>query len=322
MLAIAATLLLIVVSASSPSMAQGLAPLQRECRAVVLTIDDLPGGGLAAGYSAQELKAMTGKLLRAIKTNRIPALAVVNEGKLYRQSVLDQHRADILRLWLDAGVELGNHTFSHPDINDTPLDQYEADVIRGETVTKSLLADRGMRLRYFRHPFLHTGLDLETKGSFEKFLLERGYTVAPVTIDDDDYIFADVYARARQRGDRETMKRVGEAYVPYMEKEFEFYERLSRDVLGYELPQILLIHASMLNGDYLDRLARMIRNRGYNFVPLEQALKDGAYGLPDDYVGRRGFSWLGRWAWTKGMKPIPQPDTPDFIMKKYNEFFK
>ena len=109
---------------------------------------------------------MTGKLLRAIKTNRIPALAVVNEGKLYRQGVLDQNRANILRLWLDAGVELGNHTFSHPDINDTPLDQYEADVIRGETVTKSLLADRGMRLRYFRHPFLHTGLDLETKVSF------------------------------------------------------------------------------------------------------------------------------------------------------------
>lgn len=286
---------------------------------MVVTIDDLPGGGLAQNYSAPEMKAMTEKLLRAIRKNRIPALAVVNEGKLYRQNALDQERVAILRMWLDAGVELGNHTYSHFDINSTPLEEYEADVVRGETVTRSLLAERGARLRYFRHPFLHTGADPQTRRSFERFLAERGYTVAPVTIDDDDYIFADVYARALRRGDGETARQVGAAYVPYMEREVEFYEKLSRDLLGYELPQVLLIHASMLNADYLDQLAQMMKRRGYRFITLEEALKDKAYSQPDNYVGRWGISWLERWTRTKGIKPAPSPDPPDFVMRKYRE---
>jgi peptidoglycan/xylan/chitin deacetylase (PgdA/CDA1 family) len=319
LLLIILSLLLTIFIMPGLVMAQSAVPQRQEGRKIVVTIDDLPGGGFANGYDEAELKGMTLKILQAIRKHKIPALAVVNEGKLYRQGVLDESRAKLLRLWLDAGVELGNHTYSHRDINDTPLADYEADVIRGEKITRSLLGERGMRLRYFRHPFLHAGLDLNTKREFEKFLKARGYTVAPVTIDDDDYIFADVYARALQKNDRETLKRVAETYVPYMEKEFEFYEKMSRDLLGYELPQVLLIHANMLNADFLDQLAQMMKRRGYIFVSLAEALKDRAYAQPDDYAGRWGISWLERWARTKGLKFAPSPDPPDFIMRKYNE---
>lgn len=322
-LRIFASLFLIATLLSPLALAQKErdgASLRSAGRRVVVTIDDLPGGGFAGRYGTAELKAMTEKLLKAIKRNRIPALAVVNERNLYHQNVLDEERAGVLRMWLDAGVELGNHTYSHPDINNTSLADYEADVIRGETVTKSLLAERGMRLRYFRHPFLHTGPDPDTRRDLEKFLAERGYTVAPVTIDDDDYIFADVYARALRKGDRETVRRVSEAYVPYMEREFEFYEKLSREVVGYELPQVLLIHANMLNADFLGQLAQMMKRRGYTFVSLDEALRDRAYSQPDNYVGKWGVSWLERWAHTRGIKVNPPPpDPPDFIMRKYKE---
>ena len=103
-------------------------------------------------------------------------------------------------MWLDAGLELGNHTYSHRDLNTVPLDQFQADVLRGETVTRGLLKGRAQRLRYFRHPFLHMGSDLKVRRAFEVFLSSHGYTVAPVTVDNDDFVYAAAYAKALRRG--------------------------------------------------------------------------------------------------------------------------
>jgi peptidoglycan/xylan/chitin deacetylase (PgdA/CDA1 family) len=104
-------------------------------------------------------------------------------------------------MWLNAGLELGNHTYSHRDLNAIPLEQFETDVLRGEVVTRGLLKTRGRTLRYFRHPFLHVGADLQTRRAFEAFLARRGYTVAPVTVDSDEFVYAAVYASALRRGD-------------------------------------------------------------------------------------------------------------------------
>ena len=186
---------------------------------------------------------------------------------------------------------------------DHPLAAVEQDLIRGETVTKQLLSQRGMKLRYFRHPVLLTGPDIETKKAFEKFLKERGYTIAPVTIDNQDFLFAQVYAIAKHRGDEKLMKRIADAYLPYMETMFDFFEKLSVDVLGYEVKQVLLLHANELNADHFDDLARMMRRRGYSFISLEEALKDKAYRL-EDAQSSKGISWLHRWALAKGMPSI------------------
>ncbi|HEV8660206.1 MAG TPA: hypothetical protein VGS96_16490 [Thermoanaerobaculia bacterium] len=93
-----------------------------------------------------------------------------------------------------------------------------------------------------------------------------------------------------------------------MDSIFAFYEKFSRDVLGYELPHILLLHDNRLNADQLDRLAAMIRKRGYKFVSVEEALRDPAYRRGDSYVGGRGISWLHRWALDMGK---PAPDQPE-----------
>src|SRR5262249_26847884 len=136
-------------------------------------------------------------------------------------------RIAILKLWLDAGFELGNHTFSHPSLQTTPLPVFEEDLIRGETVTRMLLEQKGMKLRYFRHPFLHTGPTLEVRSAFEKFLAGRGYTVAPVTFDDADYMFNTVYLKARRGGDRVLAERISAAYLEHMRTMFDFFEKLS-----------------------------------------------------------------------------------------------
>src|SRR4030095_8019997 len=95
-----------------------------------------------------------------------------------------------------------------------------------------------------------------------------------------DWIFARAYASAARRGDAATQKRVADAYVPYMEAKFDYFERESRALFGREIPQVLLVHANGVNADRFGELAAMMRRRGYAFVTLEEALKDPAYRSP------------------------------------------
>lgn len=114
-----------------------------------------------------------------------------------------------------------------------------------------------------------------------------------------------------------TMKRVGDAYVSYMEMMVEFYEKLSVDVFGREIPQVFYIHASPLNADHFEDLAQMLERRGYSFVSLEQVLQDKAYSHPDNYAGPKGTSWLQRWAVTEGKEFRAEPDVPEFVKKLF-----
>ena len=283
-------------------------PARRE---VAVTFVSLPYMRSSRDDSA-EVEKLTRKLLKTITTNNIPAVGFVGERAIFRHGDKEPRSAP-LKMWLDAGLELGNQTFSHKWLYKTPLAEFQEDVLRGEAVTRQLLKERGQQLRYFSYPYLNTGPDLETKASFEKFLQERGYTFAPITIDNMDWLFAKVYDGAEEQGDKETMKRVGEEFVPYMERMFEFYEKLSMDVTGYEVPQVLMLSASQLSADYLEDLVQMMKRRNYSFISLEAAMKDKAYQQPDSYTGPVGISWLQRWAITKGMGFRKEPPLPPFM---------
>jgi peptidoglycan/xylan/chitin deacetylase (PgdA/CDA1 family) len=310
--------MLMAANAIAARAQSALRSTPQRVREVAVTFDDLPVASVPR-HDIAYYREMTGKLLAAIKSNKVPVIGFVNEDKLYADGKLSAARVRLLRRWLDAGLELGNHAFSHPDLHRTPLDAYQADVIRGEEMTAKLLRRKGMRLRYFRHPFLHTGIDLETKHRFEKFLNERGYRVAPVTIDNSEWIFAIAYARAAERGDTQMMRRIAAAYIPYMEDKFDYFEKQSVALFGYEMKQILLLHANALNADYFAELAQMIKRRGYRFITLDEALTDKAYASPDTYAGPGGITWLHRWALTAGKKDeffAGEPRTPAFVLKE------
>lgn len=279
-------------------------------RFVAFTFDDLPVTRFA---SVADAEAITARLLTHICTLEIPAVGFVNEGKLHAVPGASASLIALLDAWLDAGLELGNHTYSQLRLFDVPLKDYQADVLRGERETKCLLAARGHRLRYFRHPMLNTGPGMKTREAFERVLAERDYAVAPVTTDNDEHLYALAYDRARVRGDSVLMARLGRDYIQYMQEIIRFYEALAGSVLGREPAQVLLLHANALNADYLDRLAAMIAQRGHRFILLDQALKDPAYQLPDRYVGPRGLAWLMRWAITRGRPPGEPPGVPPWV---------
>lgn len=289
-------------------------------RAVAVTFDDIPGVALLLSQrcNRKAIVEMNRKLLQTVTAHRIPALGLVVEGRLCERE--RPALPGILNMWLDAGAGLGNHSFSHLDINDTPLARYQADVIRGEAVTARLLKQRGRKLEYFRHPFLHAGQELETRRAFETFLARRGYRIAPVTIDNQEWVFAEVYAMAKERGDSATADRVAAAYITYMEEVFDFFEKLSVQVVGYEVKQVLLLHANPLNADHFGELVAMMKGRGYEFVSIDEALKDPAYRLADTYAGPMGLSWIHRWASSKGMKTREEPREPEFVARLFRDY--
>jgi peptidoglycan/xylan/chitin deacetylase (PgdA/CDA1 family) len=287
--------------------------LGQETRRVAVTFDDLPATG---GTSTLErLRYVNDRLLKALEREKVPAIGFVNESKLFVNGEIDERTA-ILDKWLEGGHLLGNHTFSHIAIDRASFEQYKEDLIRGETVTRMLLSARGLKLKYFRHTQLRTGPTAEYRSKLSELLASRGYTVAPVTIDNNEYIFAALYTDALRNGDRDLAERIAVAYVEYMESVFEHFEKLSHDLLGYEVRQILLLHANELNADHFGRLAAMMRKRGYRFVTLDDALRDKAYTLPDA-LSTRGISWIHRWTIAKGQEVREEPDVPDWISERF-----
>ena len=309
----AAAIGLCLLAALAGAAAQDAAPAERE---VAITFDDLPIAGVLPRDAASSLQ-LTTSLLRAIAEHHVPVVAFVNESKLHTaEGAVDPERVALLERWLDAGVELGNHGYSHLDLHATRLDQFEADVVRGEAITRPLAEARGRRLRFFRHPFLHTGRDLETRAQFDGFLAAHGYRVAPVTIDNDEYLFAGAYDGAAARGAREDAARVAAAYVPYMEAKVGYFERNARDLFGRAIRHVLLVHANMLNAERFGDLAAMFERRGYRFITLDRALEDPAYRSEDGYVGSGGITWIHRWALTKRLPKTffaGEPETPAFV---------
>lgn len=274
---------------------------------VAITIDDLPrGGDIRASY--ENTRRMTQKLLRPFRTGQIPVTAFVNECK--------DDTLRLLPLWIRAGAVLGNHTCSHLDFHRASVKEFTADIVRGEPVTTRLT---GTHPRYFRHPFLHAGNTAEKKAALEAFLSERGYRVAPVTLDNSDYMFAAVYAKALKEHNRQLALRIQREYIPYLNAICEFFERRGAQVTGHEIRQVLLIHANQLNADMMPQLLAMLRGRGYRVVTLERALGDPAYSLPEKYVGPGGFSWIHRWSQTKGMPNQGEPDEPAWIREAFEQ---
>ncbi|HYT74845.1 MAG TPA: polysaccharide deacetylase family protein [Vicinamibacterales bacterium] len=282
-------------------------------RTMALTFDDLPKSEGAADLEGA--RRTTESILRVLKAHHAPAVAFVNEQKLYKGIHLVPERVALLRAWVDAGVTLGNHTYSHIDINNVPLRRYENNVIRGEKTYTRLMRGHST-VKWFRHPYLHTGPTKETKAALNKFLAIRGYRVAPVTAIVGDWVFSPVYAKAKAAHDEAIVSRVRDAYLDYADTMLAWFETLAKEDFGREIPQVLLIHSNDLHTDVLDALLTRLERRGYRFVTLGDAMKDPVYRTPDDYAGPDGPSWLHRWRVTKHLpdRTRKEPALPQWIV--------
>lgn len=269
-----------------------------QTRSVAITVDDLVCADCAPrnrdGSSVHGLLEDTNRrLVEGLSKAHVPATGFV-VVKTTEQAGAGGKRA--LQAWLDAGFEIGSHTYSHPNFSDIPLEQMEADIAKADAYLRPLLVANHRTLQFFRFPYNDTGDTQAKHDGMAAYLKEHGYQVATCTIDTSDYEFAAAYARALGAGDNAMAMRIRRAYLEYSATEIDFYAALNRKILGYEPPQVMLIHDSLLNADSIDDLLGLFRTRGYRFVSLAPAQSDPAYATPDTYVTKYGPMWGYRWA--------------------------
>jgi peptidoglycan/xylan/chitin deacetylase (PgdA/CDA1 family) len=261
-------------------------------RLVAITFDDLPLYG--PPVPPADAKAAIENLLAALSTVHAPATGFVNGSVDDEDKEEIQIRDQLLRIWARSGVELGNHTYSHLNFSEVSLKEFENDFIRCDRLISRIVPRSRGEIRFFRYPYLSSGADPKKHHAFEQLLRTHGYRTAPASIVSFEWLFADLYDQAAAKKDREMMQRLGSDYVSYMQKDVEWSESLSQDVLGRQIPHILLLHASRLNAQYLPEILQCFQSKDYAFITLATALNDEAYTRTDKYPGAEGVTWLQR----------------------------
>lgn len=292
----------------------------QSARTVALTFDDLPfavsGNDRAPGTLA-EVQQTNARILQTLVAHHATAIGFVNEIKLNVVNERDA-RAAVLREWLAAGMDLGNHTYAHPALSASPTSAYEDDFVRGLVVTPAEMTALGKTEKYFRYPYADTGKDKAQKEAFINFYTSRGFINAPVTVQNQDWLFNAPYSEAVAQHNAAEQQRIADAYLEHTGETLAYAQNLSKQSFGREIPQVMLMHVDKLNADCLDAVLSLFEKNGYTFVSLDQALRDPAYATADDYAGPDGITWLERWQIALG-KPLhpTEPQPPKWAQDAY-----
>ena len=248
---------------------------------LAITFDDLPVHGmLPPGVTRIDVAQ---KIIRALEDAHVPPVyGFVNGIGVERQP------ADIavLRAWHDAGNPLGNHTWSHMNLNQHTVDEFKAEVERNEPLLKQVM-DSG-DWHWFRFPYLAEGETPEKHYAVRAFLLERGYKIAAVTMSFADYSWNDPYARCAAKSDSEAIGALASSYLSAAEENMTFYRSLSQSLFHRDIPYVLLMHIGAFDAEMLPRLLDLYRSKGFEFVRLERAESDDFYKAATDIHGTSG----------------------------------
>lgn len=287
--------------------------------AVALTFDDLPAAGARnperdPALTTKDIAAINASILSTLRAHHAPAIGFVNEaGVAGFPDAADRRK--ILEQWIVSGMDLGNHTYSHADLEQSSVEEFEREIEKGEASIRPLMSEAGRRLAFFRFPMNHAGGTQAKHERIARTLAGRGYQVATCTIENEDYEFERAFRLMLLAHDLESAARLRSAYLQYTAAEIDYYAGLHRQIFGREIPQVMLLHVNRLNGELLEQVLRLFEERGYRFVSLSEAQADPAYQTPDTFVTKFGPMWGYRWARVLGVKVDGSKETepPDWI---------
>jgi peptidoglycan/xylan/chitin deacetylase (PgdA/CDA1 family) len=248
---------------------------------VALTFDDLPAAGsLPPGQNRTKIaSALAAELL----SNRLTGTyGFVNAVKLQN----DPDAQQALRTWVDAGMNIGSHTWSHMPLTGNTAEAFEQEIALNEP---ALLQFAGKRdWHWFRYPFLWEGDTVEKRRAVRAFLKEHGYRTAQVTLDFEDYAWNDTYARCSATSDEAAIAWLRQSYLDTAAEYIQLGREESVIVFGHEIPHVMLLHATAFTTLMLPDLLDMLRRQGFRFAALPQVEQDPAYSQDPDAALKYG----------------------------------
>jgi peptidoglycan-N-acetylglucosamine deacetylase len=254
----------------SVAMLMGGAAVAAQGQQIAFTWDDLPAhSSLPPG----ETRAGIGKkIIAAMRDEHMPpAYGFVNASQMASEPL----SGPMLKEWREAGLPLGNHTWSHMNLNQHSASEWEADVLKNEPLLKSYMKDGDWH--WLRYPYLAEGDTPEKRQEARAFLESHGYRIAGVTMSFNDYLFNEPYARCVEKKDTAAIAQLEESYLKAAEETIDYTRSMSKTLFGSDIPYVLLMHVGAFDARMLPRLLRLYRDKGFTFVTLEQAQQDPFY---------------------------------------------
>lgn len=238
---------------------------------IAITIDDLPVA--YPGHLDRETQInFTRNIMNTLDVFKVQALGFVIGGNY------TGFRKRLLIEFFKRGHNIGNHTFSHPDLNSVSCSLYIEDIISCQRVIECFNEDN----MYFRYPYLHRGNTEEKRDSIYQFLHDSNFSIVPVSIYCEDWLFNKNYLNALAADEDSLAEEIGSLYVEHMKDRISYYDSLSNIKHKREIRHILLIHMNFINSIYLDNILFWLKENKWNFIAIEKALEDSVYLV--DYI--------------------------------------
>lgn len=205
------------------------------------------------------------------------------------QNIDNQQGSDILNRWSAAGHWIGNHTYEHRALSGsiTP-EEFEAGIVHAETVLRNFPGFR----KWFRFPALKEGETREVRDRLRSYLALHGYRNGAVTIDASDWYYNRRLLDRMQRDPRFDPAGFRQVYLDHIWDRAQYYDRLSRDVVGRSVAHTLLLHYNFLNSLFLGDLLAMFRAKGWGHIGADEAFSDPVFKrLPDTVPAGESLIW-------------------------------
>jgi len=237
---------------------------------IAITFDDLPvHGDLPPGVTRQQVGR---DLIKALKAAHAPSVyGFVNAVHLQNDAAL----GEVLSDWRAAGYPLGNHTWSHLNLNELSREAYTAEIVQDEASLQQY--SKGLDWRWFRYPFLSEGSTSEKRQAIREVLSQRGYHVAAVTMSFSDYLWNDPYARCAARQDAAAIKLLEKNYLLAAAEALDHAHQMSVALYGRDIPYVLLMHVGAFDAHIMPQLLKLYRDHRVKLISLPQAEQDSYY---------------------------------------------
>ena len=254
-----------------------LAPFSGTCAAqkLAITLDDLPqNGGLPPGVTRVEITKAT---LAVLKKRHVPPVYGFLNAKKLEGSV---DGAEALKLWA-AAEPVGNHTYTHMDLEQNPPEAFERDLEQNEP-SLELLASPGGDWRWLRYPYLHEGDTVEKRRAVRDYLKAHGYKIAQVTLDWEDYLWNGAYARCRAMSDGKSIEWLRSSYLSTASAYLDLGREQAKLIYGHDINHVLLMHLGAFSSTIMPNALDLLKKKGFKLVTLEEAQSDPAYQSDPD----------------------------------------
>src|SRR5580693_3408182 len=276
---------------------------------LAITMDDLPlNGTLPPGVTQAENAKNVLAILK--KGHMPPVYGFINAKKLEGNA----DGAEALKLWA-AGEPVGNHTYSHMDLEQNSAEAFERDIEENEPALE-LLARKlgpGDDWHWLRYPYLHEGDAVEKRRAVRAYLKAHGYRIAQVTLDWEDYLWNTAYARCVAKGDAKSIAWLRSSYLSTASTFLDLGREQAKLIYGHEINYVLLMHLGAFSSTILPDALDLLKKKGFKLVKIEEAETDPAYdGDPDVGLHDAG-TLLDQWMQVKQIK------YPDHTEKPYKE---